>query len=156
MMKHPYHQLASLLTRAPQSRPGPDAILFGLTPNRATLTAKIASKNHPRQRFMPLVRDLIGGCTKVLVSSKEGTKMEMIGNGHSLDGLTLTIHLLCRRPNCLVMDGAFNCCRPYAMIVQYLLITSIVQYIAQHIRQRVDSDYFRVQPIGNDRFLSSI
>jgi hypothetical protein len=106
----------------------PDAILLALTPNKATLAAKVVSNNRVRQGFMSVVQELTRGSTRILISSREGTKMEIIGSGHSLYGLTAifpwAIDLLSRRPNCLMMDGTFNCCRPYVMIVLHAIFAN--------------------------------
>jgi hypothetical protein len=64
MVKHPDHQLASLLNRVIKSWLAPDAIRFGLTPNRTMLTPKIASDNRAHQCFLSVARDLIGGSTQ--------------------------------------------------------------------------------------------
>jgi hypothetical protein len=102
--------------------------MFALTPNRALLAAKVASNNRVRQEFMTVIRELIGGSIRILVSSTEHTHMEVIGGGPSLYGLTAifpwAIDLLSRCPNCLMMDGTFNCCRPYVMIVLHAIFAN--------------------------------
>jgi hypothetical protein len=128
LRRHPYYQLASFLNCISNRPLVPDAVIFALTPNRAALAAKVASNNRVRQEFITVVRELIGGSTRILVSSTERTKMEMIGGGPSLYGLTAifpwAIDLLSRRPNCLMMDGTFNCCRPYVLIVLHAIFAN--------------------------------
>jgi hypothetical protein len=73
--------LASFLKRISKRALVPDAVFLALTPNRATLAAKVASDNRVHQESMSVARELIGESTRILVSSTEGTMIEMIHSG---------------------------------------------------------------------------
>jgi hypothetical protein len=72
--------------------------------------------------------------------------MEIIGSGPSFYRLTAifpwAIDLLSRRPNCLMMDGTFHCCRPYVRIVLHAIFANESIPIAFALSPSETTDYY--------------
>jgi hypothetical protein len=125
---HPYYSLANFLQSSYLKRRVPESVLFGLTPNARALSSRLAHNKRLRERFTHVVSELVGGPVEVLVSETSGTRMERIGPGSFLYGLTgilpWAIDLLSQRPNCLMTDSTFKCCRPYTLAILHAVFAN--------------------------------